>query len=242
MGIFYNDVQSQMECSRWYYTHNTAVTRIKQTSLHSDIIKTFLSIHIMSNSSRKRKLYDTKEDTPPNKQPKLLDQSSLGSVVENLYKTINNNAMHDVTFLIGSGNHIKQFSATRALFAAQSDIFKSMLYGGMKESNTENKVIIPDISPIAFVCIRDICYFSNPIIEFKNVVQVLYAARKYMINSLIELCVRKLMQTENIDQFYSLMDSFSKYSPSTFDPYFNNFIAKSTFIRHNMDEIMKDKD
>ena len=137
----------------------------------------------MSTCPRKRRFNtdsdDEIDDEPLTKCQKVLDESTLGCVAKNLYATINNDNMHDVTFQIGSGDQIKQFRATRALFAAQSEIFKSMLYGAMKESNISNTVIITDISPMAFNAIRDICYFCNPSIEYQHVVDILYAGNMY---------------------------------------------------------------
>ena len=41
--------------------------------------------------------------------------------------------MTDVTFVIGSGDNIKQFKCHRLIFGCQSQVFEKMWYGEFKE-------------------------------------------------------------------------------------------------------------
>ena len=73
------------------------------------------------------------------KQPKLTIEQSLN-------RYISNPELSDVCFLVGEER--EKIYAHRFLLAIESEVFKSMFYGELKESNYE--IAVPDLSPIGF--------------------------------------------------------------------------------------------
>lgn len=54
--------------------------------------------------------------------------------------------LSDVCFLVGS--ECEKICAHRFLLAAQSEVFKSMFFGDLKESKYE--IAVPDLTPVGF--------------------------------------------------------------------------------------------
>ena len=76
------------------------------------------------------------------KQPKLTIEQSLN-------RYISNPELSDVCFLVGEER--EKIHAHRFLLAAESEVFKSMFYGQLKESKPINyEVVVPDLSPVGF--------------------------------------------------------------------------------------------
>ena len=77
-------------------------------------------------------------------------------------------------------------------------IFRAMLFGSMKESQSnmshslENSIKIPDITPNAFDFLIKYIHGLNPPITTDIVVDVLYLSKKYLINPIELACTKRL--------------------------------------------------
>eukprot|EP01083_Nonionella_stella_P209032 758090_1 len=143
------------------------------------------------------------------------------SLRTNLNGIIDNEEFGDVTFIVDG----VEFSGIRALFAAQSQVFRTMLFGNYSESVSKDKpVLIGDMTPSAFKYIRSMFYFQNPKLTCDIVVDVLYASRIYFIHTLVTKCHQFLLNIEQAKNWYHIMHSFAKYPESTFYPFFKTFI------------------
>jgi len=75
------------------------------------------------------------------------------------------------------------------MFAAQSIVFKRMLYGSMLEADPSAEVLLSDLTVDAFCFLRDSFYNIPAALSAALVVDVLFAAQKYMISPLVSKCV-----------------------------------------------------
>lgn len=134
-------------------------------------------------------------------------------VLNNILKLINDSSISDVTFIVEN----EELSGIRSIFACQSIVFKKMLYGNMMESNPSNHVILNDITINAFKYLR---YTFYNIFENKGngeltpsiVVDVLFAAQKYLIEPLIIKCIEFIKEIENINDWYYILKQFESSS------------------------------
>eukprot|EP01083_Nonionella_stella_P274946 933688_1 len=93
----------------------------------------------------------------------------------------------DVTFEVGED--LTEFMAHRCILATRSPVFKAMFLGGMRESEKSTTVIIEDITADAFSPILKYIYtgyMDN--LTTENVVDVLYAAEKYLLGDIVYKC------------------------------------------------------
>ncbi|VDL69472.1 unnamed protein product, partial [Nippostrongylus brasiliensis] len=102
---------------------------------------------------------------------------------EGLLKCVNslysNSELSDVVFVVGDG----RIYAHRLLLAARSEYFRSMLYGGLKESN-EDEVVLSETDPAAFTALLRYLYtgrLSIRRVEHKELVDILYLAHEYQL-------------------------------------------------------------
>ena len=134
-------------------------------------------VHRMSSKKRKtakRKPVNDLEGFAAKKQ------RIAKSMVRNINKMVDDDSLCDTLFIIGNEYNKQGFRGIAALFAAHSAVLKSMLFGGMQESSNK-EVVIADITPSAFEFIKCCCYASNAELKVTDYVDVLYAAKKYMI-------------------------------------------------------------
>ena len=89
------------------------------------------------------------------------------------------NSVRDVTFIIGGEQ--TELKGNRAAMSSLSEPFRSMLFGAMKESQPDTKIIINDIEPDGFQSVLNWAHLQDPQISMQNVVSVKSIARKYQI-------------------------------------------------------------
>ena len=113
---------------------------------------------------------------------------------QNMLSLLHNNQVTDVIFRVGNKDTgIKDIRGVRALFAAQSEILNTMLYGHMAEADAKNVVVIEDICPIGFEWFKHYCYGLNSPITIDNVIGILHILDKYCMTSLYNVCLKECM-------------------------------------------------
>lgn len=96
----------------------------------------------------------------------------------------------DCTFVVGSGNNQKTLQAHRLILAMSSPVFEAMFFGGMAEKG-DKPVEILDVQPQAFKALLQYIYSDEINLKsFDQVCEICYAAKKYMIPSLVEQCTQ----------------------------------------------------
>ena len=134
----------------------------------------------------------------------------------NLASVLLNQELIDVTFEIGNEDFgIKEFHGIRALFAAQSDVLKTMLYGNMIESSIDNKVIINDIHPCGFEWFQSYCYgIHNVKITHENIGYILHICDKYCMKQCYTACLNRTLKDfiTNIEYLLHILRVLSELS------------------------------
>ena len=126
----------------------------------------------------------------------MLDAQAMKEVFEFNSKLWFRTETHDARFIVGQTQ--KTFGAHRDILAQASDVFFAMFYGPQKERDPRN-VIVGDVDPDAFEVILQYVYTRTADIGPAIAHALLYAAKKYMLQSLAELCVQWLDSNLNDD-------------------------------------------
>ncbi|KAG7169608.1 BTB/POZ domain-containing protein 6-like [Homarus americanus] len=96
----------------------------------------------------------------------------------------------DCTFIVGNENNQKTMRGHRLILAMSSPVFEAMFYGGMAEK-TDKPIEILDVQPDAFKALLQYIYSDDINLKsFDQVCEICYAAKKYMIPSLVEQCTQ----------------------------------------------------
>eukprot|EP01084_Bolivina_argentea_P262326 443566_1 len=175
---------------------------------------------------------------PPSKKKKLSEHDAV-DFTSKLHEISKDDRINDVEFTIKNNDQIEIIRGLKAFFAAHSNVFKSMLYNKhMKESQT-NKVIIDDVTINAFTFIKEYTHFANPELEYEHVIDILYAAKKYMMTNIIQKCKNKIYSMNTLNQFYLITSQINKYSSNVFESLFDD-ILKQCFLKPNVINILAD--
>ncbi|XP_026277598.1 uncharacterized protein LOC113205972 [Frankliniella occidentalis] len=147
-------------------------------------------------------------------KPQINPPYTLLSRLGNLLQT---SQWSDCTFLVGDGDNRQEFHAHRILLAACSPVFEAMCFGPLAEKSA---ILIPDLEPKAFQVLLQYVYTDN--VQFSSVEEacdVLYAAKKYLISNLSQLChsyVKRNMQAKDVVTVYEyakLLGEDALYEP-----------------------------
>eukprot|EP00485_Elphidium_margaritaceum_P002295 CAMPEP_0202686252 /NCGR_PEP_ID=MMETSP1385-20130828/2060_1 /ASSEMBLY_ACC=CAM_ASM_000861 /TAXON_ID=933848 /ORGANISM="Elphidium margaritaceum" /LENGTH=518 /DNA_ID=CAMNT_0049340785 /DNA_START=42 /DNA_END=1595 /DNA_ORIENTATION=- len=130
-------------------------------------------------------------------------------VANNLLGILDDEQVSDVVFEVED----EHFYGIRALFASHSIVFRRMLYGGMLESDPSNHVVLTDITVPAFKYLRSTFYnvFNHERatdLQCDMVVDVLFAAHKYLIEPLIAKCIDFIKRISNMRDWFLVLQQF----------------------------------
>lgn len=112
---------------------------------------------------------------------------------------------HDSCFYVGKSK--KPIGAHRAILAEHSEVFFAMFYGPQHESNPM-KIFVPDLEPDVFNALLQFVYTGQPEITPDTAYALLYAAKKYMLTNLTDICIQWLTQHLDDDMVCCLLLSF----------------------------------
>eukprot|EP01083_Nonionella_stella_P276121 938082_1 len=151
------------------------------------------------------------------KQVSCEDITSPTKILSGLYL---NEGLSDVCFEVGEEQ--TEFHAQRVVLAIRSPVFKAMLFGGMKESLSSDNIIIEDVTAEAFSFILRFIYTGKSTnMSSENVVSILYAAEKYQLKDIVELCEKFVAQNlseANVCGLYSqTIGIFPKVADKCYD-------------------------
>ena len=166
------------------------------------------------------------------KRRKIDQNAEFVSKIRNLSQDAK---MNDVIFTVGINGNTKDIRGVKFLFCAHSEVFKKMFCIDMIESNDGN-VIIKDVSIEAFKYIKAYTHGEDPKLQYQHIVDILYAAQKYMIQDIVKKCKDKLSNIDNLNIFYDIMFKIGKYAPSTFGSL--DTIISSEYVSDHIDDIV----
>ncbi|VDK66918.1 unnamed protein product [Onchocerca ochengi] len=122
----------------------------------------------------------------------------------------NENIGCDVEFIVGIER--ESINAHRLILGCGSKVFAAMFYGKMtqeKENDNLMTVVVPDVTPQSFTILVNFLYSDLDMDAVKldddDVMQTLYAAKKYDVKALISICVKYLMNCLNASNAFCLL-------------------------------------
>ena len=118
----------------------------------------------------------------------------------------NNPLISDVKFLIPcsrSGGEMRTIPAHKYILAITSPVFFTMFHGAMPE--TGDPIPIPDCDYESFLELCRFIYCDQVKLTESNVCLVLYLAKKYLIPSLSEMCVRFMGESLSAKTVFAIL-------------------------------------
>eukprot|EP01084_Bolivina_argentea_P221952 375797_1 len=149
---------------------------------------------------------------------------SRNKLDDNVRKVIFDPKFSDVVFLVGDSR--KEFPVIRGYFAPHSTYFANLLFN--EESIKSKQIIEKDVSVTAFEFIHKYCYRLYPDITVDNVVEVLFAAQKYALTSLITDCkayIDSKINNNNINEILFIQQKAIHFSVNIVIEQFNQWLS-----------------
>ncbi|XP_068241439.1 BTB/POZ domain-containing protein 2-like [Palaemon carinicauda] len=117
-------------------------------------------------------------------------QTGLSRISQRAGYLLQSGQWSDCTFVVGNENNQKTLEAHRLILAMSSPVFEAMFFGGMAEKG-DKPVEILDVQPQAFKALLQYIYSDEiNLRSFDQVCEICYAAKKYMLPSLVEQCTQ----------------------------------------------------
>ncbi|KAL3858819.1 hypothetical protein ACJMK2_009071 [Sinanodonta woodiana] len=113
---------------------------------------------------------------------------------------LENHVACDVTFFIGKQR--QEVTAHKYVLISRSSVFYAMLCGLLQETGPIN---IPDIEPDVFKQLLRFLYFEVFEPDGESILALLYAAKKYAVESLVNKCVSWLKEGISVDNVCSIL-------------------------------------
>ena len=130
-------------------------------------------------------------------------QFKTRSILQRNTHMFNNSDMSDISFTC-EGSETK-FYAHKYVLATSSSVFYAMFYGVLAERGSVIK--ISDTDEKSFKEFLRFLYTDNCILTEKNVVPLLYLAKKYMVGTLTEMCVNDLCRKINAENVFTILNN-----------------------------------
>ncbi|KAL3858829.1 hypothetical protein ACJMK2_009081 [Sinanodonta woodiana] len=111
-----------------------------------------------------------------------------------------NHVACDVTFFLGKQR--QEVTAHKYVLISRSSVFYAMLCGLLQETGPIN---IPDIEPDVFKQLLRFLYFEAFKPDGDSILALLYAAKKYAVESLVNKCVSWLKEGISVDNVCSIL-------------------------------------
>uniref|UniRef100_K1R766 BTB/POZ domain-containing protein 6 n=1 Tax=Magallana gigas TaxID=29159 RepID=K1R766_MAGGI len=126
----------------------------------------------------------------------------------------------DVTFKVGTAG--KEVKAHKYVLASRSSVFAAMLYGSLSEAN--DVIAVPDIEAETFNILLKFLYFEDHGIDETTVITTLYAAEKYAVTELVEICQSFLESKMAADNVCVVMENARMFNMADLLTKCKNFI------------------
>lgn len=134
-------------------------------------------------------------------------QTTRPTITERTKFIFNNQLLSDVKFIVPIlrvGNSMtKEIPAHKLVLAISSPVFYAMFYGKMAE--TKNSIRLPDCTMLSLLEFLRYIYSDEIDLTGRNVMQVLYLARKYMVPSLVDKCNEFLQNNLEADNVLEIL-------------------------------------
>ena len=143
-------------------------------------------------------------------------QKSKASIKERISFMFNNDLLSDVSLVVrapSDGGVSKKskmaIPAHKFVLSICSPVFFAMFYGEMAEKS--DSVYLPDCEYEGLLEMLRYMYSEKAELNESNVMQVLYVAKKYLVNSLADKCVRLLRKKLDPANVFSVLPHAQQY-------------------------------
>jgi len=146
--------------------------------------------------------------------PKENWQTTRPTVRERSKFMFNNNLFSDVKFVVqtaaqGESESKQVIPAHKFVLSISSPVFEAMFYGELAE--TTDSIELPDCDYDSLLELFRYMYSDEVILSGSNVMGVLYLAKKYMLPSLADKCMKYLQDNLDPSNVFSILPSAQKY-------------------------------
>lgn len=123
-------------------------------------------------------------------------QHQLEKIADRAKNILQTGLWADCTFLVGIGDHRKEFKAHKLILSMSSAVFDKMLNGPLQEN--PNSIEVVDIQPEAFAALLKYIYTDEIQIQsFDQACELCYVANKYMMPILVQHCISYIWKDIN---------------------------------------------
>ena len=145
-------------------------------------------------------------------------QRTIASITKRGIFMFNNDLLSDVSLIVRLGDEddpkkskmaIRYIPAHKMVLSICSRVFFAMFCGEMAEKS--DSVDLPDCEYEGVLEMLRYMYTEEVELNESNVMQVLYVAKKYMVNSLAEECVKFLHENLNTGNVFSVLSHAEQY-------------------------------
>jgi hypothetical protein len=155
------------------------------------------------------------------------------SLEQDLRLLINNPKYSDIEILCGDE---KKLYGCRAILAARSEVFNSLLYNGMKESY-ENQVSFPDINSSGMEIILEYIYtgsVNEKSLTKDNIIEAFYVADYFQLSDLQDFIMKTFKRNKDYTKNYSpeLLSKVVNIMPLSDDNILLNLLVEAVATIH----------
>ena len=140
-------------------------------------------------------------------------QTTRPTIRERAKFVFNNDRLSDIKFVVrkmdGESESKQEIPAHKFVLSISSPVFEAMFYGELAE--TRDTIELPDCDYEGLLELFRYMYSDKANLSGRNVMGVLYLAKKYMVPSLTEECSKYLLNNLNPSNIFSILPSAQKY-------------------------------
>eukprot|EP00462_Mataza_sp_D1_P024806 CAMPEP_0175126378 /NCGR_PEP_ID=MMETSP0087-20121206/3816_1 /TAXON_ID=136419 /ORGANISM="Unknown Unknown, Strain D1" /LENGTH=605 /DNA_ID=CAMNT_0016408275 /DNA_START=42 /DNA_END=1859 /DNA_ORIENTATION=+ len=151
---------------------------------------------------------------------------AYSQISQNLKRLLHKTKFCDATFLVGT----QKMKSHKLILASRSPVFAAMFFSDFVEATSPDIIEIKDVSPLGFSTLLTFIYTDRVSLKSENLLEVLFAAKKYQLDGLIKACMTNLRD----DLTTSNCCSFLKSAPAWMDE--TSVILQ--YIYENADQVL----
>lgn len=171
-------------------------------------------------------------------------------VTNELTKQLQRNLLHrwslksakynDVYFMVGRSDNQRIIGANKLILSLHSDVFEAMLMEcETAPDSSKDQIQIPDVNPDAFVFLVEMFNHKQPALPFEILIDVMYAAKKYMVDIVSDDCTQRLKSIDRMDDVFKILLSPTEYARSIFDEA-AQAVVNGKFVKTNKMKFLED--
>lgn len=146
----------------------------------------------------------------------------------------------DIHFTFDSANHCtpssQRIGAHKLILAIDSDAFKAMFFGDLKESGD---IHVADASSAAFKEFLQFFYLNEVELSFGHIAEVLHLGHKYLIPKCIDVCIRFLRDSVTANNSLSILSLATVYDHTELMKLCKRFIMLNTSAVINSSDFLE---